>query len=153
MSHVYVLTNQYQQFLSKSNEWIDGREASRLFRSEYKDVAINQMFEANTRNVSLRIELLQCELNPKGQPQIPEEALGEIQLVADAESAQGDPEIEPGTPPEMPPESNPEVNPQPTPEVEPGEAPEITPEEPPEIEPEQPGEDAESSAAAARAIS
>ncbi|SEA15593.1 hypothetical protein [Microbulbifer marinus] len=153
MSHVYVLTNQHQQFLSKSNEWIDGREANRLFRSEYKDVAINQMFEANTRDVSLRIELLQCELNPKGQPLIPDEALGEIQLVAEAETAQGTPEIEPGTPPELPPESNPEVGPEQAPEVEPEEAPEVTPEEPPEIEPEQPGEDAEQSASAARAAS
>ncbi|SDK38787.1 hypothetical protein [Microbulbifer yueqingensis] len=127
MSHVYVLTNQHQQFLSKSNEWIDGREAGKLFRSEHKDVAINQMFEANTRDVSLRIELLQCDLNAKGQPQVPEEALG-------------DPEIQPGSPPETPPESNPEVSPEPTPEIEPDEPPEVTPEEPPEIEPQQPDE-------------
>lgn len=135
MSHVYVLTNQQQQFLSKSNEWIDGREAGKLFRSEHKDVAINQMFEANTRDVSLRIELLQCELNGKGQPQVPAEALG-------------DPEIQPGSPPEAPPESNPEITPEPTPEIEPDEPPEVTPEEPPEIEPEQPDEDAERSRSA-----
>ncbi|MFI2811228.1 MULTISPECIES: hypothetical protein [Microbulbifer] len=135
MSHVYVLTNQHQRFLSKSNEWIDGRDAGKLFRSEHKDVAINQMFEANTRDVSLRIELLQCDLNPKGQPQVPEEALG-------------DPEIEPGSPPETPPEQNPEIIPEPTPEIEPGEPPEITPEEPPEIEPDQPGEDAQRSGSA-----
>ncbi|WP_323846252.1 hypothetical protein [Microbulbifer magnicolonia] len=140
MSHVYVLTNQHQQFLSKSSEWIDGRDAGRLFRSEHKDVAINQMFEANTRNVSLRIELLQCALNPKGQPQIPEGALGEMQPVADLEDAQGEPEIQPGSPEEMPPESNPEIVPEQAPEVAPEEAPEVTPEEPPEIEPEQPDE-------------
>lgn len=133
MSHVFVLTNQHQQFLSKSNEWIDGREANRLFRSEHKDVAINQMFEANTRDVSLRIELLECELSSKGQPQVPEAALGEPQL-------QGEPEIEPGAPEEMPPESNPEVNPEPAPEVEPGDNPEISPDEPPEITPQQPPE-------------
>lgn len=138
MSHVYVLTNQHKQFLSKSNEWIDGRDANRLFRSEHKDVAINQMFEANTRNVSLRIELLSCELNAKGQPQIPEEALGERALLV--ETAQGEPEIEPGSPDEMPPESNPEVNPEETPEVEPEEPPEIEPGQPPEIEPQQPDE-------------
>ena len=146
MSHVYVLTNQHQQFLSKSNEWIDGREAIRLFRSEYKDVAINQMFEANTRDVSLRIELLQCELNGKGQPQVPEEALGEPAVKAQAPGA---PEIEPGVPEEMPPSSNPEVNPEPAPEVAPEEAPEVAPDEPPEIDPQQPEEGAATSSSAA----
>lgn len=144
MNHVYVLTNQHQQFLSKSNEWIDGREANRLFRSEHKDVAINQMFEANTRNVSLRIELLECELNGKGHPQVPEEALGEPAPKEAAprppQDSQGDPEIEPGAPEEMPAESNPEVNPEPAPEVAPEEAPEVAPEEAPEVAPEHPDE-------------
>ncbi|WP_250461735.1 hypothetical protein [Microbulbifer litoralis] len=149
MSHVYVLTNQHKQFLSKSNEWIDGRDVARLFRSEHKDVAINQMFEANTRDVSLRIELLQCELNTKRQPLVPDQALGDREppatrengdLLAEAESAQGDPEIEPGSPPETPPEQNPEVTPEPVPEAPPEQVPEITPEEPPEIEPERPDE-------------
>ncbi|WP_346838153.1 hypothetical protein [Microbulbifer sp. SAOS-129_SWC] len=140
MTHVYVLTNQNRQFLSKSNEWIDGREASRLFRTEHKDVAINQMFEANTRNVSLRIELLQCELGPKNQPQVPEDALGEP-------VAAGEPEIEPGGPEEIPPESNPEVAPETAPEVAPEPAPEVTPDEPPEVDPEQPQEGAASSGA------
>ncbi|MGL6161727.1 hypothetical protein [Microbulbifer sp.] len=140
MSHVYVLTNQHQQFLSKSNEWIDGREAGRLFRSEHKDVAINQMFEANTRDVSLRIELLQCELNSKGQPQVPAEALGDPR------------EIPTETPPEVPPEEAPEVEPEEPPEITPEEPPEVPPEEPPEISPEEPpevepGEDESRSAA------
>ncbi|MBY6211584.1 hypothetical protein [Microbulbifer agarilyticus] len=86
MSHVYVLTNQHQQFLSKGNDWIDGREHTKLFRTEHKDVAINQMFEANTRDVSLRIELLECKLDTKRQPLVPEDALSEAPLVADDEA-------------------------------------------------------------------
>lgn len=140
MSHVYVLTNQHKQFLSKSKEWFDGRDATKLFRSEHKDVAINEMFEANTRDVSLRIELLQCELNAKRQPLVPEEALADTGLLAGAESAQGDPEIEPGSPPETPPEQNPEVTPEQLPEAPPEDQPEVPPEQPPEIEPERPDE-------------
>lgn len=124
MSHVYVLTNQHKKFLSKSSEWIDGRDIARLFRSEHKDVAINQMFEANTRNVNLRIELLECALDAKGQPQVPVEALG-------------DPEIEPASPEELPPENPPEVAPQPAPEVNPEPAPEVNPQEPPEVAPDK----------------
>jgi len=149
MSHVYVLTNQHRQFLSKSNEWIDGREANRLFRTEHKDVAINQMFEANTRNVSLRIELLQCALNPKAQPLVPEDALGEP-LAA----AAGEPEIEPGAPEEMPPGQTPEVNPEPAPEVSPEPAPEVDPEPAPEVTPDEPPEidPGQSQAGAARSV-
>jgi|GEM_PF-1174199 len=161
MSHVYVLTNQHQQFLSKSNEWIDGRESSKLFRTEHKDVAINQMFEANTRNVSLRIELLECPLDSKKHPEIPADALSDEPLpgaegsdasALDVQSA-GDPdELPQPAPSETPPEHNPEVDPEPAPEVEPdpqpevnpeqfpGHSPEVPPEVPPEIQPDQPPE-------------
>ncbi|WP_226644219.1 hypothetical protein [Microbulbifer variabilis] len=143
MSHVYVLTNQHQQFLSKSGEWLDGREPNKLFRSEHKDIAINQMFEANTRDVSLRIELLQCALNIKAQPSIPEEALGE------QSATPGDPEIEPGAPEEMPPEEPPELEPQPQPEVAPEQAPEVAPSQAPDETPAQPGEHKSESESAA----
>ncbi|WKD49637.1 hypothetical protein [Microbulbifer spongiae] len=136
MIHVYVLSNQHQQFLSKSGEWLDGREPSRLFRSEHKDIAINQMFEANTRDVSLRIELLQCDLNNKGQPLIPAEALAAVS----GTSPQGEPEIPPAAPEEVPPQRNPELNPQPEPEVAPEQAPEVAPEPAPEETPAQPDE-------------
>lgn len=152
MSHVYVLTNQHQQFLSKSNEWIDGRDSARLFRTEYKDVAINQMFEANTRDVTLRIELLECGLDSKKNPQIPADALSDAPLHVHAgedgvEAAEegGDPdELPQPNPSEVPPEYNPEVDPQPAPEAEPDPQPEIDPDQypgdTPEIEPEQPPE-------------
>ncbi|WP_295802857.1 hypothetical protein [uncultured Microbulbifer sp.] len=147
MSHVYVLTNQHQQFLSKSNEWIDGRENSKLFRSEFKDVAINQMFEANTRDVTLRIELLECELDPKRQPLVPEDALSETPLESQASDTAGDPdELPQPSPSETPPEHNPEADPQPAPEVEPDPQPEVNPDQypgdTPEIEPDQPPESA-----------
>lgn len=76
MPHTYVLTNQNKLFLSKQDEWIDGYERAKLFRTEHKDIAINQMFEANTRDVDQRIQLLQCELDQKGLPSIPEDAMG-----------------------------------------------------------------------------
>ncbi|QKX16801.1 hypothetical protein [Microbulbifer sp. YPW1] len=146
MSHVYVLTNQHQQFLSKSNEWIDGRESTKLFRTEHKDVAINQMFEANTRDVTLRIELLECALDTKKHPQIPAEALSDEPLLATEEGiAAGDPEELPQPDPsETPPEYNPEADPQPVPEVEPQPQPEVNPDQfpgtTPEVEPNQPPE-------------
>ncbi|MCO1332885.1 hypothetical protein MO867_00905 [Microbulbifer sp. OS29] len=123
MSHVYVLTNQHQQFLSKSGEWTDGREPNKLFRNEHKDIAINQMFEANTRDVSLRIELLQCDLSTKGQPLIPEEAFAQSPV----DDIQGTPEAEPSTPEELPEQDDPDLDP----------APQVAPEETPEVASEQ----------------
>ncbi|WP_428819536.1 hypothetical protein [Microbulbifer sp. MCCC 1A16149] len=146
MSHVYVLTNQHQQFLSKSNEWIDGRESTKLFRTEHKDVAINQMFEANTRDVTLRIELLECALDTKKHPQIPADALSDEPLLAtEGGITAGDPEELPQPDPsETPPEHNPEADPQPAPEVEPQPQPEVNPDQfpgtTPEVEPNQPPE-------------
>ncbi|WP_285762705.1 hypothetical protein [Biformimicrobium ophioploci] len=78
-----MLTNQNKLFLSKQDEWIDGYERAKLFRTEHKDIAINQMFEANTRDVDQRIQLLQCELDQKGLPRIPEDALGPRQIAAE----------------------------------------------------------------------
>jgi len=138
-----VLTNQHQQFLSKSGEWLEGREPNKLFRSEHKDVAINQMFEANTRDVSLRIELLQCELNNKGQPLVPEESLAENSTL------QGDPEIEPAAPEEIPAQEPPELEPQVEPEVPTEPAPEVAPDQTPEETPAQPGENKSESESAA----
>ncbi|WP_078082691.1 hypothetical protein [Microbulbifer mangrovi] len=146
MSQVYVLTNQHQQFLSKSNEWIDGRESTKLFRTEHKDVAINQMFEANTRDVTLRIELLECALDTKKHPQIPADALSDEPILAPEKIiAAGDPdELPQPDPSEAPPEHNPEADPQPAPEVEPQPQPEVNPDQfpgtTPEVEPNQPPE-------------
>ena len=142
MSQVYVLTNQHQLFLSKSNEWIDGRENTKLFRTEFKDVAINQMFEANTRNVALRIELLECALDAKKHPQIPADALSAEPLFSgDSGEEAGDPdELPQPDPSEAPPQQNPEADPQPAPEAEPQPQPEVEPEQYPEIQPEQPPE-------------
>lgn len=90
MSQVFVLINQHRQFLSKNNEWVDGRESGRLFHSEHKDIAINQMFEANTRDIDQRIQLLLCPLNARGQPQLPDGAAAEA-------TAEVDPDPQPQT--------------------------------------------------------
>ena len=77
---MYILQNQQQFFLGKSGEWLDGREPALLFRCEFKDEALNQLFEANSRDHSLRIQLLECEANAKKHPAIPAEALPPLPL-------------------------------------------------------------------------
>lgn len=72
---MYILHNQDGYFLTKSGEWSDGRELPPLFKTIHKDEAINQLFEANSKDYNLRISLLECEINSKKMPLIPDEKL------------------------------------------------------------------------------
>ena len=68
---LYILQNQFSLFLNKQGEWVDGRETHTLFRSEYKDEALNQLFEAGSRDINLRIHLVECTSDNKKHPIIP----------------------------------------------------------------------------------
>ncbi|MEO0442649.1 MAG: hypothetical protein AAFZ92_02770 [Pseudomonadota bacterium] len=72
---MFILQNQNGYFLAKSGEWIDGRQPQLLFRTLHKDEALNQLFEANSRDHALRINLMQCEISSKKLPIIPEALL------------------------------------------------------------------------------
>jgi len=72
---MFILQNQDGYFLSKSGDWVDGREPNTLFRTLHKDEALNQLFESNSQDYSLRITIFDCEANSKKQPIIPEEQL------------------------------------------------------------------------------
>lgn len=72
---MFILQNQDGYFLSKSGDWLDGREPSALFRTELKDEAVNQLFETNSQDYSLRITILECESSSKKHPIIPVEQL------------------------------------------------------------------------------
>lgn len=68
MSKVFVVTNQHGHFLNKHREWVDGRDPKLLFRSTHKDEAINLVFEMSTRDIYLRAEAIQVELDKRDQP-------------------------------------------------------------------------------------
>lgn len=68
MSDVFLLQNQDDYFLSKKNEWLDGREPASLFRTPHKDEAVNQMVEANARDFSQRIRMIACSVDARGVP-------------------------------------------------------------------------------------
>lgn len=70
MSNVFLLHNQHQYFLAKDKSWVDGREPQVLYKTRLKDEALNQLFEANTQDADLRIQLVECPLNSKGLPEI-----------------------------------------------------------------------------------
>lgn len=75
MNTIYLLQNQHKRLLNKRGEWIDGREASTLFRTPHRDEALNQMIEVNARDYTLRIRILECTLNERGIPLLKDEDL------------------------------------------------------------------------------
>lgn len=72
---MYILHNQKGYFLARSGEWVDGREPAQLFKTQHHDAALNQLFEVNNRDVSLRITVMNCAVTPKGLPIIPADPL------------------------------------------------------------------------------
>ncbi len=69
-NQVYILQNQDKLFLSKQREWVDGRDLQVIFKTKHKDEALNQSFEATSKDYSLRIQLVSCPSKPNGLPEI-----------------------------------------------------------------------------------
>ena len=77
MSELFILQNQDKLFLGKQNNWVDGRDLGALFKTPHKDEAINQMFEASSKDYKQRIKVISCSVNEKGLPLIDPEILPE----------------------------------------------------------------------------
>lgn len=71
---LYILQNEKEQFLNKSLEWVYGCSAEELFRTPYKDVALNQLIELNTTQIELRARVVDCAIDSKGRPVLPAES-------------------------------------------------------------------------------
>src|SRR5215471_14361722 len=70
MSQTFILQNQDKLFFGKNKEWVDGYDANALFKTPYKDEAVNQMFEITSKDYQQRVKVIGCELNEKGLPAI-----------------------------------------------------------------------------------
>ena len=77
MTEVFILQNQAKLFLGKQNQWLDGRELASLYKTEHKDEAVNQVFEASSKDYTQRIKILSCPVNEKGLPIIDPELMPE----------------------------------------------------------------------------
>lgn len=67
MNTVYLLKNQDNQYLNKSGEWVPGENQKSLYRSIYKDEALNQKAEFSVKNFELRITIAEAKLDEKGR--------------------------------------------------------------------------------------
>lgn len=74
MKSIFVIRNQHGLYLNKQHEWVEGREAASLYRTPHRDEAINTVFEASIRDISIRAEVVACRLDERNLPRVDERA-------------------------------------------------------------------------------
>jgi hypothetical protein len=65
---VFVIRNQHGLYLTRQNEWVDGHDAAPLFKTPFRDVALNTLIELNAKDIELRGVITEAEVNEKGLP-------------------------------------------------------------------------------------
>lgn len=81
MKQLFLIRNQHQHYLGKHGEWLDGSHPPALFRSEHRDIAVNELIDCNIKDVDLRGEIMVCDANDNGYPLV--EVLNPIAPVED----------------------------------------------------------------------
>mgnify|MGYP003342168659 CR=1 FL=1 len=61
MKTVFIIRNQVGHYLGRNGEWLDGSHVPGLFRTDHRDVAVNELVEVNLRDFDLRGEIIGCE--------------------------------------------------------------------------------------------
>jgi hypothetical protein len=72
MSQLYILENQDGLFLGRQGVWVEAREVAAMFKTVYKDEAVNQMVETSSKDYTQRIKIVHCGANEKGLPIVPD---------------------------------------------------------------------------------
>ena len=72
MASAFVIRNQLGQYLTRKGEWVSGRDTSVLFQQPWHDQALNQLIEINAKDIALRGQVLELELDDKGRPVVEE---------------------------------------------------------------------------------
>ena len=67
MSDIYILQSQNNLYLSKSGDWVSGDDSKILFRTQYKDEAINQKVELTVKQPELRVHIAMAQLSDNGK--------------------------------------------------------------------------------------
>lgn len=92
MAKAFVIRNQLGQYFTRKGEWVSGKDASVLFQQPHYDQALNQLIEINSKDIELRGQVVEVELDDKrpviteyGPDPVQPELLAEAEAEAEAE--------------------------------------------------------------------
>jgi len=70
MSKAFVVRNQHGHYWGKKKRWVDGTKAKRVMLCKHQDEGFNLLVELSARDIDLRGEVLEVELNDRGIPRV-----------------------------------------------------------------------------------
>jgi hypothetical protein len=65
---IYIIKSHDESILGKDFDWLDGTNASLIFNTPHRDIALNQLIELNAKDINLRAQIIECEADKKGRP-------------------------------------------------------------------------------------
>ena len=65
---IYIIKSHDESILGKDFDWLDGTNASLIFNTAHRDIALNQLIELNAKDINLRAQIIECEADKKGRP-------------------------------------------------------------------------------------
>ena len=65
---IYIIKSHDESILGKGFDWMDGTNASQIFNTKHRDIALNQLIELNAKDIYLRAQIVECEADKKGRP-------------------------------------------------------------------------------------
>lgn len=89
MPEVFLIKNQYGYFLAKSGEFVHPKELKSLYRTAFKDEAINQKVEFAVKDADLRLKVIDCMTDEKGVPALDDHYFDTASAATETEHAAG----------------------------------------------------------------
>ena len=83
----YVIQNQHGHYLGKNKEWTDGRDRRIVFRCQDKVDAINMVFELSSKDIELRANYRECDVDDFGNPLV-EASATPLSICAEADESE-----------------------------------------------------------------
>jgi len=68
----FLIRNQHGQYLTKKREWASGKDVAVLFQQIHFDQALNQLVEVNSKDIALRLAVVELKLSASNKPIVTE---------------------------------------------------------------------------------
>ncbi|MEM6301423.1 MAG: hypothetical protein AAF991_05245 [Pseudomonadota bacterium] len=65
---IFVICNHLDQFWTRSEQWVDGREPKRILKLKHQDEALNLLVELSAKDIELRGKVEALTLSEQGEP-------------------------------------------------------------------------------------